>query len=362
MMRALVYCMVLFLLASSVSGFPPIPQHNLYGYVTDATGWGIVGANVVVTGNESGVVLEEVSGVGGYFSSGFMSDVSEGELLVSESCWLGECANVSRRALGARSLFELEVPVVVDRPRHRRLVRNVSVRISGDSVRLGELTNVSILVVNIGDLRQVGIKVVLEGIPSSWNVSRVGDGLLDLDPSEEGVVVFMVGVPLSASVGDVDLSVSVEFDTGIVVVPFEFGVLPFCLDDSECGSGFMCVGGVCEVDRRCFNGVRDHGESGVDCGGPCGECTVTTVPRPRLTTLPSITTLPKSTTVSGLGLGSCFNGILDVGEVGVDCGGSCPPCVSGRSLWGWFGGIAVFILLVLILLIVLILWLKKRYD
>jgi hypothetical protein len=30
-------------------------------------------------------------------------------------------------------------------------------------------------------------------------------------------------------------------------------------------------------------------------------------------------------------ISSCFDGILDGGEVGVDCGGQlCPPCVSGN--------------------------------
>ncbi|MEZ5024512.1 MAG: M43 family zinc metalloprotease [Chitinophagales bacterium] len=45
----------------------------------------------------------------------------------------------------------------------------------------------------------------------------------------------------------------------------------------------------------CTDGVRNGGETGIDCGGPCGPCGQT-----------------------------CDNGIKDGDETGVDCGGSCP--------------------------------------
>jgi len=46
----------------------------------------------------------------------------------------------------------------------------------------------------------------------------------------------------------------------------------------------------------CYNGVQDVGEDGVDCGGQCEPCM------------------------------TCSDGVMNQGEDGVDCGGPCPPC------------------------------------
>jgi len=335
----------------------PVPGHKVYGFVEDATGWGIVGARVYVFGNVSGLVWEGVSKTGGLFSSGYMSRVVQGEELRADVCWLDECVNVTKRGLGAKSLFELVVPVVVDRPLHRQGVRNVSVSVAGASGRLGGSSEVVVFVENTGDFRLVGVNVSLVGVPGSWNVS--GLGLLDLGDGEGGSVSFVVSIPVEAVVGGYDFSVKVSFEGGNVSVPFVFVVEAACLSDAECGSGLVCFGGVCELNRRCFNGVLDQGEENVDCGGPCSVCVVTTIPRPPLTTIPMLTTLPKSTTSPGL-LGSCFNGVLDVSETGVDCGGSCPPCVSGRSLWAWAGGLGVLSILFLLLIVVVIFWIWRR--
>lgn len=49
----------------------------------------------------------------------------------------------------------------------------------------------------------------------------------------------------------------------------------------------------------CNNGIQDHGEKGVDCGGQCDSCV------------------------------TCFDGIKNQDETGVDCGGVCEPCEKG---------------------------------
>jgi hypothetical protein len=355
-MKRFTVIVLLVLLASGVVA-QPVPGHKIYGFVEDATGWGIVGARVSVFGNVSGLVWEGVSKTGGEFSSGYMSRIVQGEELRADVCWLGECVNVTKRGLGAKSVFELVVPVVVDRPLHKQGVRNVSVSVAGASGRLGGSSDLVVFLENVGDFRLVGVNVSLEGVPVSWNVS--GLGLLDLDSGEGGSVSFRVSVPVEAVVGGYDFSVKVVFERGVVVAPFVFVVEAACLSDVECGVGFVCAGGVCEVNRRCFNGVLDEGEEGVDCGGVCSPCVVTTVPRPALTTLPAITTLPKTTSSVSF-LGSCFNGVLDEGELGVDCGGVCPPCVSGRSLWAWAGGLGVLSILFLFLIVVVIFWIWRR--
>ena len=52
----------------------------------------------------------------------------------------------------------------------------------------------------------------------------------------------------------------------------------------------------CTYHPTCFDGVQNQNETGVDCGGPCRPC------------------------------GNCSDGIQNWGELGVDCGGPCPPC------------------------------------
>jgi|GEM_PF-1476044 len=61
---------------------------------------------------------------------------------------------------------------------------------------------------------------------------------------------------------------------------------------------------------------------------------------------------------------SCFDGVRNNGEVGVDCGGPCPPCEEGGSnlLYLVLGASAVlvFILLTFILLVVVFIVIKKK--
>jgi hypothetical protein len=48
----------------------------------------------------------------------------------------------------------------------------------------------------------------------------------------------------------------------------------------------------------CFDNLKNQGETGIDCGGPCKPC------------------------------GSCRDNIKNQNEEGIDCGGLCPPCKS----------------------------------
>lgn len=60
----------------------------------------------------------------------------------------------------------------------------------------------------------------------------------------------------------------------------------------------------CDNAKTCYDGVQDQDETGVDCGGVCSaECPAMTPPAP-----------------------SCYDGIQNQGEVGVDCGGPCDAC------------------------------------
>ncbi|HDP74037.1 MAG TPA: hypothetical protein ENN46_03735 [Candidatus Woesearchaeota archaeon] len=71
-----------------------------------------------------------------------------------------------------------------------------------------------------------------------------------------------------------------------------------CVDMANCNTTYnkppewrFCI-----YTPTCYDGIKNQGELGVDCGGPCPPCP------------------------------SCNDGIKNQGEEGIDCGGPCPPC------------------------------------
>ncbi|MGV8168615.1 MAG: Ig-like domain-containing protein [Candidatus Nanoarchaeia archaeon] len=63
----------------------------------------------------------------------------------------------------------------------------------------------------------------------------------------------------------------------------------------------------CNYTPTCYDGIQNQGELGIDCGGPCAACMVEKEPEKE-----------KEPT--------CDDGIRNQGEIGVDCGGPCPVC------------------------------------
>ena len=71
---------------------------------------------------------------------------------------------------------------------------------------------------------------------------------------------------------------------------------------SSGGSSSGRGGGALTVQAEsCFDGLLNQNEEGIDCGGPCQPCA------------------------------SCTDGILNQGEQGIDCGGPCPPCETATT-------------------------------
>ena len=71
-----------------------------------------------------------------------------------------------------------------------------------------------------------------------------------------------------------------------------------CVDMESCNTTFNKPPEwrFCFYTPTCYDGLKNQGELGVDCGGPCSPCP------------------------------SCNDGIKNQGEEGIDCGGPCPPC------------------------------------
>lgn len=55
-----------------------------------------------------------------------------------------------------------------------------------------------------------------------------------------------------------------------------------------------------ETDPTCTDGIMNQNETGIDCGGSCDPCVVL----------------------------SCSDGIMNQDETDIDCGGSCDPCIA----------------------------------
>ncbi len=93
-----------------------------------------------------------------------------------------------------------------------------------------------------------------------------------------------------------------------------------CTLDIDCLSG-VCVGGMCQLPS-CMDGVKNDGESGIDCGAPsCPPC-----PDGEGCKLPA-------DCVSGVckagqcQIPSCTDAVQNGMESGIDCGGPCNPCL-----------------------------------
>jgi hypothetical protein len=73
-----------------------------------------------------------------------------------------------------------------------------------------------------------------------------------------------------------------------------------CIDLNNCGTERYKPNETesCVYIETCYDGIRNNGEQGIDCGGPCPPCF------------------------------TCYDRIQNQGETGIDCGGPCKPCPS----------------------------------
>ncbi|MBU2561662.1 MAG: hypothetical protein KKD17_05155 [Nanoarchaeota archaeon] len=95
-----------------------------------------------------------------------------------------------------------------------------------------------------------------------------------------------------------------------------------------------CGGPFCPVCPTCEDNTRNQGEEGIDCGGPCRPCA------------------------------TCDDGIRNQGEVNVDCGGPCPSCkvhIEAKAFnWNLILLIVSSLLLLLLLLLALLFGVFKK--
>lgn len=100
-----------------------------------------------------------------------------------------------------------------------------------------------------------------------------------------------------------------------------------CGDGGTCGSNAdcdsaLCTGGFCDNDS-CFDNIQNANESDVDCGGRCNEdcadfkmCAKGQDCESRVCHPDEFVCVPAS----------CDDGVRNAGETDIDCGGPCEPC------------------------------------
>jgi cysteine-rich repeat protein len=119
-----------------------------------------------------------------------------------------------------------------------------------------------------------------------------------------------------------------------------------------CGNGVVETGEQCDdgntvdtdfcsntcITATCSDGVQNHGETGVDCGGPCAACGPTHVCGNGIVETGEQcddgntvnTDFCSNTCISA----TCSDGIQNHGETGVDCGGPCSACAPPPPVCG----------------------------
>ncbi|MEW5847248.1 MAG: fibrinogen-like YCDxxxxGGGW domain-containing protein [Myxococcota bacterium] len=101
-----------------------------------------------------------------------------------------------------------------------------------------------------------------------------------------------------------------------------------CVEWSDCASAF-CSGNRC-VTPQCADGVRNGTETDTDCGGPCAPCADGLLCTAGNDCASGV--CPDVDPGAGrCAAPSCLDGVRNGGESDVDCGGDCEPCVAGQG-------------------------------
>ena len=117
-----------------------------------------------------------------------------------------------------------------------------------------------------------------------------------------------------------------DVDCGGATICLRCGIGKSCGGSSDCTTG-NCSGGTCQALPTCMDGIKNGGETGIDCGG--------------------MTMCPRCGTGQGCSLASdctnqvcqggmcqapsCSDGVKNQNETDVDCGGgTCSACASGK--------------------------------
>lgn len=116
-----------------------------------------------------------------------------------------------------------------------------------------------------------------------------------------------------------------DIDCGGVCVSCEIN--KNCRTNSDCLSNY-CEAGICKVAPTCNDNIQNQFESDTDCGGPCKKCING---RYCNTDSDCISNYCDVTCKDQPKLETCNDGIKNQGESDIDCGGPCSRCENGKT-------------------------------
>ncbi|MFH1641906.1 MAG: hypothetical protein ABIC04_03320 [Nanoarchaeota archaeon] len=113
-------------------------------------------------------------------------------------------------------------------------------------------------------------------------------------------------IPEDVAPGDYILRTTVRYSGKIARAASNFRIREkslICADGiKNNGEQGIDCGGPCLPCVSCADGIKNQGEVDIDCGGPCPAC------------------------------GTCFDSIKNQAEDGIDCGGPCSPCTVSETV------------------------------
>ncbi|MBU0666895.1 MAG: hypothetical protein ABIC91_06700 [Nanoarchaeota archaeon] len=139
------------------------------------------------------------------------------------------------------------------------------------------------------DLKQMIISYFKNPLSTSYTI----DEILDVNSFYED---------LKKNANEVDCGQIKSSGKDIISI-YEDKIRPGCFNGKRDKGelGIDCGGIICTPCPSCTDGTKNQGETSIDCGGPCRACP------------------------------TCDDNIKNQGEIGIDCGGPCDPCTSNPS-------------------------------
>jgi hypothetical protein len=148
-------------------------------------------------------------------------------------------------------------------------------------------------------------------------------------------------VPINAVLTSANPAGFTITDQGVTTVPFTFNAGPdvvqlgdgtlnvvIGVNDGQCPSGLVLCNGMCQMSCNppsCMDGVKNGGESDVDCGGMCPRCSDGK-------SCASAVDCSSSSCQMGLcAPAACNDAVKNGTETDIDCGGICPRCAVGSG-------------------------------
>jgi hypothetical protein len=172
------------------------------------------------------------------------------------------------------------------------------------TVRPGEVLSYQVRLFNMGNAKRYDVTINSEVVGEDGKIAASKDDTFAVETRTTEAM--QIEIPHSLTPGTYTLKSRAHYAQGEAVSSFQFQVYQE------------------SAEATCFDGIKNEGEIGIDCGGPCKTCA-------------GCGDGKKNQDEKGIDCGGpcktdcCANGFRDIEleETGVDCGGQCKACKTG---------------------------------